>query len=348
MLQSIKISNASMAAISSNKSFFKLCQLNPRNEHSNPTNQRSSPRNKHSHPGKEFLSPRSVHLNTKNELQMPLEKEIPLISSQLFGETTSNRIICNLNGFCKPIIRFRRMPCCRVAESGAYVDKALDKEEEDEEEEKEEEEEDFVNKEQALQNTLRLVECAMFSAIVGLAYFLSSTLRIENYFGYFFSLPLVISSMRWGVAAGRKTMVSTAILLLIISGPLKAATYLLMHGSVGFAMGALWRLELNWSLSILICTMVRSIGALGFVLLTSWLLRENILALYQCGSFNEVDIRNIHKFASIKLWNICIPASCPLCYIYKAPWHQDFHVTSWMAGEGSLKSLLMHATFSAW
>lgn len=30
---------------------------------------------------------------------------------------------------------------------------------------------------------------------------------LQNYFGCFFSLPIVISSMRWGVSAGRKTMV---------------------------------------------------------------------------------------------------------------------------------------------
>jgi len=31
----------------------------------------------------------------------------------------------------------------------------------------------------------------------------------QNYFGCVFALPIVISSMRWGVAAGRKTMVCT-------------------------------------------------------------------------------------------------------------------------------------------
>uniref|UniRef100_A0A2P2J2P2 Uncharacterized protein n=1 Tax=Rhizophora mucronata TaxID=61149 RepID=A0A2P2J2P2_RHIMU len=50
-------------------------------------------------------------------------------------------------------------------------------------------------------------------------------LSIQNYFGCFFSLPIVISSMRWGVAAGRKTMVATAILLFVLSGPVKALTY---------------------------------------------------------------------------------------------------------------------------
>ncbi|KAL5723432.1 hypothetical protein ACHQM5_006835 [Ranunculus cassubicifolius] len=119
----------------------------------------------------------------------------------------------------------------------------------------------------------------MFAAIAGLAYFLSNSLAIENYFGCFFALPIVISSMRWGLSAGRKTMVATAMLLLTLSGPVKASTYLLMHGLVGLAMGSLWKLGTNWSVSIAICTFVRAMGAVGYVILSSFLIRENILAL---------------------------------------------------------------------
>ncbi|KAJ4960876.1 hypothetical protein NE237_020786 [Protea cynaroides] len=128
-------------------------------------------------------------------------------------------------------------------------------------------------------NTLRLVECSMFAAVAGLAYFLSNSLAIENYVACFFSLPIVISSMRWGIAAGRKTMVATSVLLLTLSGPVKALTYLLMHGLVGLAMGSLWRLGVNWGLSIFFCTIVRAMGAIGYVLISSFLIRENILAL---------------------------------------------------------------------
>ncbi|XP_050226077.1 uncharacterized protein LOC126675472 isoform X2 [Mercurialis annua] len=113
------------------------------------------------------------------------------------------------------------------------------------------------------QNTLRLVECSMFAAVSGLVYFLSVSLSIENYFGCFFSLPIVISSLRWGVAGGRKTMVATAMLLFVLSGPLKALTYLLTHGVVGFTMGSLWRLKADWGLSILACTIARASGAMG-------------------------------------------------------------------------------------
>ncbi|XP_077237722.1 uncharacterized protein LOC143879291 isoform X8 [Tasmannia lanceolata] len=62
--------------------------------------------------------------------------------------------------------------------------------------------EDLATDGAVYQNTLRLVECSMFAAVAGLAYFLSNSLAIENYFGCFFSLPIVISSMRWGVSAG--------------------------------------------------------------------------------------------------------------------------------------------------
>ncbi|CAN6675785.1 unnamed protein product [Malus baccata var. baccata] len=127
--------------------------------------------------------------------------------------------------------------------------------------------------------TLALVECSMFAALTGLVYFLSNSLAIEDYFGCFFSLPVVITSMRWGIATGRKTMVATTMLLLVLSGPVKALTYLLKHGLVGFTMGSLWRSGANWSLSIFLCTIVRSLGAVGYVLISSFLISENILAL---------------------------------------------------------------------
>ncbi|VVA35346.1 PREDICTED: DUF2232 domain-containing [Prunus dulcis] len=127
--------------------------------------------------------------------------------------------------------------------------------------------------------TLALVECSMFASLTGLVYFLSNSLAIENYFGCFFSLPIVITSMRWGISTGRKTMVATTMLLLVLSGPVKALTYLLKHGLVGFTMGGLWRSGANWGLSILLCTIVRSLGAVGYVLISSFLISENILAL---------------------------------------------------------------------
>ncbi|GJV45082.1 hypothetical protein Tco_1429618 [Tanacetum coccineum] len=139
--------------------------------------------------------------------------------------------------------------------------------------------EDLTMNGDVYQKTLRLVECSMFAALGGLTYILSSSLAIENYFGCFFALPIVFSSMRWDIVAGRKTMVATAILLLVLAGPIKAITYLLMHGFLGLAMGSLWRSKASWGVSVFVSALVRAVGAVGYVVMYSFLIRENILAL---------------------------------------------------------------------
>ncbi|KAI9108181.1 hypothetical protein K1719_021054 [Acacia pycnantha] len=46
----------------------------------------------------------------------------------------------------------------------------------------------------------------------------------------------------------------------------------LKHDIVGFTMGTLWRSGASWNLSIFLCTIVRSLGAVDFVLISSFLL----------------------------------------------------------------------------
>lgn len=53
----------------------------------------------------------------------------------------------------------------------------------------------------------------MLAAVSGLAYLVSTVLKIENTVGYFLPLPVVLACMRSGVGAGWKTMMSTAFLL---------------------------------------------------------------------------------------------------------------------------------------
>lgn len=89
----------------------------------------------------------------------------------------------------------------------------------------------------------------MLAACTGLAYYLSSAFRLEAYLGAFFPLPAVLSAARWSGAAAVKTTVSqpcvvllspfhsvaqavTTLLLLLLGGPLRASTYLLLHGAL--------------------------------------------------------------------------------------------------------------------
>ncbi|CAI7915024.1 unnamed protein product [Closterium sp. NIES-54] len=74
--------------------------------------------------------------------------------------------------------------------------------------------------------TLQMVETAMLAATSGLAFFLANSLRVEGYLGFFFPLPAVVASMRWGATAGLRTAISAAFLLLVLAGPIKAITFL--------------------------------------------------------------------------------------------------------------------------
>ncbi|XP_051145917.1 uncharacterized protein LOC127261665 [Andrographis paniculata] len=160
------------------------------------------------------------------------------------------------------------------------------------------------------QKTLRLVECAMFAAVSGLAFLLSNSLAIEKYFACFFALPILLSTMRWGIAAGRKTMVATTILLFVLSGPVKAMTYLLLHGLLGFAMGTLWRSKTSWSASVLLCTIVRATGALGNVVMASYLIGENILALI------TINVHALVTFILSSMGIIAVPSMSIIYFIF--------------------------------
>ncbi|KAI3467175.1 hypothetical protein Pfo_023838 [Paulownia fortunei] len=176
--------------------------------------------------------------------------------------------------FATPLYSFTKY--AKISKVNAATPFSIEK---NEEEETEDFEEYLAEDGEVYQKTLRLVECAMFAAVSGLAFLLSNSLAIEKYFSCFFALPIVLSTMRWGIAAGRKTMVATAVLLFVLSGPVKAITYLLLHGLLGFAMGTFWRLKASWGASVFLCSIVRATGALANVVIASYLIGENILAL---------------------------------------------------------------------
>lgn len=72
----------------------------------------------------------------------------------------------------------------------------------------------------------------MLASVGGLAYLLSTILKLEGSLGYFLPLPVVLASMRGGSAAGWRTMLATGFLLVgMWPGPGCTAPYL-----VGFEL----------------------------------------------------------------------------------------------------------------
>eukprot|EP00775_Hariotina_reticulata_P001317 gene1317-1661_t len=79
---------------------------------------------------------------------------------------------------------------------------------------------------------------------------------------------------------------ATAFLLLVLLGPLRAITYVLMHGMLAAALGTMWVWQLPWSGSILIGAAIRMAGQLGYLILSSLTMNENIFAVMLANVHN--------------------------------------------------------------
>lgn len=136
----------------------------------------------------------------------------------------------------------------------------------------------------------------MLAACTGLAYHLSSAFRLEAYLGAFFPLPAVLSAARWSGAAAVKTTVSQPCVVLLsavsqccagchhalaaASGRTPARLHIpaaarcavlrlkpciaalltapeRFQGSIGLAIGLIWRQRVPWVVAIPLVSLVR-------------------------------------------------------------------------------------------
>ena len=134
-----------------------------------------------------------------------------------------------------------------------------------------------------------LVECAMLSALTGLLFHLSTLFRVDAWFGALFPLPVVIAAARHGNAAARRVAVVTTLLLFVLSGPLRAANYVFLHGAMAFSLGALWNKKKSWWVTVPLSAAVRSLGIFASLAFSSLVLRENVMRLLVTQMFGLLD-----------------------------------------------------------
>lgn len=138
----------------------------------------------------------------------------------------------------------------------------------------------------SLEETRALVETAMLAAVSGLAFLLSTLLKLDTSLGYFLPLPVVIAACRSGPAAGWGTMTATAFLLLVLLGPLRAVTYVLMHGMTAAALGSMWVWKWPWLASVAVGSASRMAGQMGYLVLSSATMNENLFAVMVANVHN--------------------------------------------------------------
>lgn len=141
-----------------------------------------------------------------------------------------------------------------------------------------------------LEKTKELVETAMLAAISGLLYLLSSLLRLDNSLGYITPFPPVLAAVRnKSAAAGWRTVITTACLVMVLLGPLRAAMYVMLTGLPAGVLGAVWTYKWGWWPVIAVGAATRVLGQMGALALSSMALNENIFSLMLSNIYSMLD-----------------------------------------------------------
>ena len=65
----------------------------------------------------------------------------------------------------------------------------------------------------------------------------------------------------------------------VLLGPIRAVTYFFMHGLLAVSLGALWHWRAQWGITLVTGAITRLLGTLGYFVVTSWTLNEDLFSL---------------------------------------------------------------------
>ena len=131
------------------------------------------------------------------------------------------------------------------------------------------------------QQALRLVEISFLSSAAALAWvvtiYLNPTLPLLR---LFFPLPVAISILRWDWRTGRMSLAVSTLLLTVLIGPTRSVVYLMPYGLLGFLCGSLWQKHYSWYWSVLLGSLLSTLGLIFQLALSSVLVGENLWAFF--------------------------------------------------------------------
>lgn len=138
----------------------------------------------------------------------------------------------------------------------------------------------------------RVVETAMLAAVAGLAYTVSTLLKLEGYLSYVLPLPVVLSAMRsrpGDIVTPVQCVVVVFLLLFILLGPVRAVTYVLVYGLLSIALGVSFKTGIPWVVSVPLGACARLAGQWMYIIVTSWVTNENLLELLVSNAHTLLD-----------------------------------------------------------
>ncbi|MGF1538985.1 MAG: DUF2232 domain-containing protein [Pleurocapsa sp.] len=125
-------------------------------------------------------------------------------------------------------------------------------------------------------NTVVMVETAFLASAGSLIWLINYYFPIGPLLKIFFPIPIALIYLRRGNRAAWMAAIVSGLLLLVLMGPTRSVVYLMPYGLMGVQLGACWSRRVSWFFSILLGTLIGSLGLFFRFWLTSILVGEDV------------------------------------------------------------------------
>ncbi len=123
---------------------------------------------------------------------------------------------------------------------------------------------------------LRMVETAFLASTASLIWLVNFYFPLGPVLRMFFPLPIALLYLRWGGRASWMGCLVSGLLLSVLMGPPRSLLYVMPFGLMGVVLGWLWRRSAGWGISILLGTLLGSIGFFFRLWLMSIMLGDDL------------------------------------------------------------------------
>lgn len=123
---------------------------------------------------------------------------------------------------------------------------------------------------------LAMVETAFLASAASLIWLINYYFPLGPVLRMFFPIPIALVYLRWGNRASWMAAWVSGLLLSVLMGPTRSILFFIPYGLMGVQLGAMWRRQANWLLSIITGTLLGTLGFFFRFWLLSLLLGEDL------------------------------------------------------------------------
>jgi uncharacterized protein YybS (DUF2232 family) len=182
-----------------------------------------------------------------------------------------------------------------------------------------------------VESTLRMVETAFFASTSSLIWFINFYFPLGPVLRVFFPIPIALVYLRWGKRAAWMAAVTSGLLLSVLMGPVRSLLFVMPFAFMGVLLGATWYRRVSWIVSIILGTLLGTLGVFFRLWFLSVLSGEDlwIYVINQVTSiiewiFLKFELLMTPNLLLIQLGAIALIAVNNLIYLFIV------HLTAWL------------------